>query len=111
MIGKNVHDNDAIFPIENKTDDYMVEEKKEKPAPPEFGPYFFPAVLAIMGLWCLYDGWFSTDPDMQEHLTFNRIGSVVLLAWAAIDFVRTRRAEKDEKSAVMANKLEAENDH
>ena len=71
----------------------MEEKKKDKPAPPEFGPYFFPVVLAAMGFWCLYDGWFSTDPDMQEHLTFNRVTAVILLCWAAIDVYRTRRAE------------------
>jgi hypothetical protein len=52
-----------------------------------------------MGLWCLYDGWLSTDPEMQEYLLFNRIGSVVLLLWAAVDFCRTRKLEKQDLAA------------
>lgn len=76
----------------------MVEEKEDRPAPPEFSPYFFPAILAVMGLWCFYDGWITTDPEMLEHLTFNRVLSVVLLVWAIIDFIRTRRFEVAEKA-------------
>lgn len=64
------------------------------PEPPQINPYIFPVLLAGFGLWCLYDGFLSPNPDMQKHLTFNRIASVVLLLWAAIDFVRTRKREK-----------------
>lgn len=73
---------------------------KEHPSsPPQISPYVFPILLAGMGLWCLYDGWISSDPAMQEHLLFNRIGSVVLLLWAVIDFYRTRKFEKQDKAA------------
>lgn len=65
-----------------------------KPAPPpQIGPYVFPTLLGAFGLWCFYDGWFSTDPKIQDYLLFNRIGSVVLLLWAIVDFIRTRRSE------------------
>ncbi len=73
---------------------FMVERKKDKPEPPEFSPYLFPTILAVMGLWCSYDGWINTDPEMLEHLTFNRAGSVVLLSWAIINFIRTYRSEQ-----------------
>lgn len=65
-----------------------------KVKPPEIGPFVFPAILAFFGLWCLYDGWLSTDPNMQEHLLFNRIAGGILLPWAVIDFIRTRKREK-----------------
>jgi len=73
--------------------------KEHSSSPPQISPYVFPILLAGMGLWCLYDGWISSDPAMQEHLLFNRIGSVVLLLWAAIDFYRTRKFEKQDKAA------------
>lgn len=76
----------------------MGNEKKKQPKPPEIGPYFFPAILALMGCWCLYDGWLTTDPEMLEHATFNRIGSIVLLTWALVDFLRTRATVKAENS-------------
>ena len=69
-------------------------KKHEESQPPQIGPYVFPIILGVMGLWCLYDGWFSTDPDMQEHLTFNRVLSVILLCWSAYDFIKTYRSEK-----------------
>lgn len=75
----------------------MADQNKSKSAPPEISPYLFPVILAGMGIWFFYDGWLSTAPDMQEHLTFNRVGSVILLPWAIIDFYRTWRAEKEYK--------------
>jgi hypothetical protein len=69
-------------------------EPKQPPPPPQISPYVFPVLLAGFGLWCLYDGWFSSNPEMQQHLLFNRIASGVLLTWAVVDFIRTRRHEK-----------------
>jgi hypothetical protein len=58
---------------------------------PEISPYVFPVLLAGFGLWCLWDGWISTNPAMQEHYLFNRIGSAVILPWALWDFLRVRQ--------------------
>ncbi len=69
----------------------MSDNNKEQKSPPEIGPYLFPTLLAIFGLWCLYDGWFTSNPKMQDHQLFNRIGSLILLPWAIIDFIRTWR--------------------
>ena len=80
----------------------MTDQSKNKLAPPEISPYLFPAALAIMGIWFFYDGWLSADPEMQEHLMFNRVGSVILLPWAIIDFFRTRRAENEYKKQIVA---------
>lgn len=74
----------------------MTENKAS--APPPISPYLFPLILAGFGLWCLYDGWISTDLEMQKHLLFNRIASVVLLVWAAADFYRTRKRELAERA-------------
>jgi hypothetical protein len=71
----------------------MSDNNKEQKSPPEIGPYLFPTLLAIFGLWCLYDGWFTSNPEMQDHQLFNRICSLILLPWAIIDFIRTRRIE------------------
>ncbi len=73
--------------------------EKKQSSPPQISPYVFPALLAGFGLWCLYDGFFSTDPAMQEHLLFNRIAAGVLLPWAVFDFFRTRKREQAERLA------------
>ena len=51
----------------------MAKEKQDK-GPPEFNlnPYIFTALLFLFGIWCLYDGWFTTDPDMAKHQLFNQ---------------------------------------
>jgi hypothetical protein len=70
----------------------------EKTSPPQISPYVFPVLLAGFGLWCFYDGWISTDPEMLKHQLFNRIASGVLLVWSILDFIRTRRMEKAEQT-------------
>lgn len=72
----------------------MNDQKSEKPSPPEIGPYVFPVILAALGIWCFYDGWLTSNPEMQEHKLFNQIASIVLLGWAITDVIRTKRAEK-----------------
>ena len=37
-----------------------------------------PVILTAGALWFGYDGWIETDPDMLEHLDFNRYGFRVL---------------------------------
>jgi hypothetical protein len=41
-------------------------------------PLFLPAILAGLWVWFGYDGFINQDPDMLEHLTFNRSGFAVL---------------------------------
>lgn len=73
-----------------------------KPSPPQINPYVFPVLLAGFGLWCFFDGWITTDPEMLKHQLFNRIASGVLLVWAILDTLRTRRLERKEKAASSA---------
>lgn len=75
----------------------MSDGNKEKIPSPEIGPFVFPALLAIFGLWCAYDGWFSSNPGMQDHLLLNRLGSLILLPWAAVDFFRTWRTNQADR--------------
>jgi len=71
--------------------------KKAPPKPPEVSPFLFPFLLAAFGLWCFYDGWITSDPEMQKHALFNRVVSIVLLPWAVYDFLKVRRyAQKEE---------------
>lgn len=70
-----------------------------KPAPPQVSPYLFPVLLIGFGLWCGYDGWLTTNPEMLEHQTFNRVAAGVLLLWGAVDLYRTHKQENAEKEA------------
>ena len=60
----------------------------------ELSPYVFTILLAAFGLWCFYDGWLTTDPDMQKHALINQVISLILLPWALIDFWRVRKYRK-----------------
>ena len=88
----------------------MSDSDKEKTPPPEIGPYVFPTLLMAFGLWCFYDGWLNVNPDMQEYLLINRIGSIVLLPWALIDYVRTRKKNRAEKPAAVADESDSNAD-
>lgn len=78
----------------------MTEEKKQPPQqqPPTLGPYFLSVFLFALGLWCVYDGWFTTDPEMFRHMDFNRIMAVIFIPIAIFDFIRTRRIEMARKA-------------
>jgi hypothetical protein len=80
----------------------------KKPAPPQISPYLFTFMLFCFGLWFFYDGWISTDPGMQEHLMFNKVGSFILLGWAVIDFFRTHRIEKEYTAREQAGKTQSD---
>lgn len=63
--------------------------------PPEISPYLFPIILAAIGVWCFYDGFITTDVEMQKHQLFNRVAAGILIPWSIVDFIRTRRKEKE----------------
>jgi len=87
------------------------EKPKKKPKkPPEISPYLFPLLLAGFGLWCLWDGWFTTDPEMLEHMWFNRIASMILIPWAIWDFLKVRKYEKQYKAKKEQEALENPSD-
>ncbi len=67
------------------------DSQKTARKPPEISPYLLTWILAGLGLWCLYDGFLSTDPGMQSYAWFNRIAGVLLSAAAVVDFRRMRK--------------------
>ncbi len=77
----------------------MTSPKKKFPRPPAMNPYIFTLLLAFFGLWCFYDGWLTTDPDMLEHALFNRVLSVVLLPWSVYDFYKLRKSSRKDSQA------------
>ena len=54
-------------------------------------PYIFTVLLAFFGLWCFYDGWLTSDLDMQKHALFNQVLSIILLPWSVYDFFKIRK--------------------
>jgi len=63
------------------------------PPPFEARQYLLTLVLLGLGLWCVRDGWFSSEERMQPHLLFNRIAGIAFLAWGLWDGWRMRRRE------------------
>jgi hypothetical protein len=60
-------------------------------------PAFLPVLLWGLALWFGYDGWINQDPEMLEHVAFNRWGFgilVVLGLYFTIQSVREMRAQK-----------------
>ena len=63
--------------------------------------------MLLWGLaaWFGYDGWINQDPDMLEHVAFNRWGFgilVVLGLYFTIQSLRDARARKSEGSKLLA---------
>jgi hypothetical protein len=61
-------------------------------------PAFLPVILWGLSIWFGYDGWINQDPDMLEHLAFNRWGFGVLVIagiWFTIQAVREIRADRE----------------
>lgn len=76
------------------------EKNKSKPAaPPAMNPYVFTVLLIAFGLWCFWDGFLTSDPEMAEHATFNKVMSVALLSWGAYDFFKIRKRQKNKKQS------------
>ena len=75
-----------------------MEKEDKKPAPPHMSPYVFTVLLIGFGLWCFWDGWATSDPEMIEHSTFNRVLSGVLLPWGIYDYFKIRKREKKRKN-------------
>ena len=74
------------------------EEDDDDVGSPFDHPAFLPVLLWALSLWFGYDGWFNDDPDMQEHIAFNRYGFAVLVVlgiWFTVQAVREMRAERE----------------
>jgi len=74
-------------------------EEVEEQAPTPFDhPLFLPELLGGLTLWFGYDGWINQDPEMLEHLSFNRWGFGVLVlagTYYTVQSLREARAERE----------------
>ena len=61
--------------------------------PFEARQYLLTAVLLGLGVWCVRDGWFNPDEEIQKYLLFNRVAGIALLAYGSWDGWRMRRKE------------------
>ncbi len=79
----------------------MKEEKKTSAssAPPAMNPYIFTVLLIGFGLWCFWDGFLTSDVEMQNHATFNRVMSICLLVWGIYDFFKIRKRQENAKQS------------
>lgn len=69
-------------------------DDKADPKPPRMNPYIFTVLLLGFGLWCAWDGWLTRNPEMAEHVVFNRVMSSILIPWAIWDFFKVRKRFK-----------------
>jgi hypothetical protein len=75
----------------------------DEAASPFDHPAFLPVLLWGLALWFGYDGWINQDPDMLEHVAFNRWGFGILVALGAyftVQSLREARARKSEGSSL-----------
>lgn len=84
-----------------ETGEIEEEEEDLRPATPLDHPLFLPVILLGMTIWFGYDGFINQDPDMLEHLTFNRWGFGALAlatVWFGRKGLAEMRARKQEAS-------------
>jgi hypothetical protein len=60
-------------------------------------PLFLPVLLSGLTLWFGYDGFLNSDPDMLEHLTFNRVGFAALFTASIYYGFRGYKEWKEER--------------
>ncbi len=72
-------------------------ERRGPPPNPLYHPLFLPVLLVAFSLWFGYDGFLTTDPEMLEHQTFNRIMFAIMLPlclWMVPRGIREFREEQ-----------------
>jgi hypothetical protein len=89
--------------IEDKarTDGAADADDEDDASSPFDHPAFLPVLLWGLAVWFGYDGWINQDPDMLEHVAFNRWGFgilVVLGLYFTVQSVRDARARESEGS-------------
>lgn len=79
-----------------------LEDELDEPAETPFDhPLFLPAICLGLWVWFGYDGFLNQDPDMLEHVGFNRGGFAVLTAltgWFGYKGIREIQARNAERS-------------
>ena len=72
---------------------------EEEASSPFDHPAFLPVLLWGLSVWFGYDGWINQDPEMLEHVSFNRYGFgilVVLGVYFTVQSLRESRARDGE---------------
>jgi len=64
---------DTSAPAAGTTDAQGARERRGPPPNPLYHPLFLPTLLVGFTLWFGYDGFLTSDPEMLEHQTFNRV--------------------------------------
>ena len=80
-------------------------ERRGPPPNPLYHPLFLPVLLVGFSLWFFWDGFVTTDPEMLEHQTFNRVcfGITALLCLRVVPRgIREFREFREEKEAAAA---------
>jgi hypothetical protein len=74
-------------------------ERRGPPPNPLYHPLFLPVLLVAFSLWFFWDGFITSDPDMQKHQLFNRIsfGVTALLCLRVVP--RGLREFKEDREA------------
>lgn len=80
--------------------------RRGPPPNPLYHPLFLPVLLVAFSLWFAWDGFFTTDPEMLEHQSFNRwmFGLTGLLClWVVPRGIREHREEQAAAAARQAS--------
>ena len=83
---------------ERRLEDANNEADEDEASSPFDHPAFLPVLLWGLAAWFGYDGWINQDPDMLEHITFNRWGFgilVVLGIYFTVQSLRDRARERE----------------
>ena len=73
--------------------------RRGPPPNPLYHPLFLPVLMVGFMLWFFWDGFITTDPDMLEHETFNRVLFGVTLLFSLRFVPRGIREFKEEREA------------
>lgn len=77
-------------------------ERRGPPPNPLYHPLFLPILLVLFSLWFAWDGFFTTDPDMQKHRGFNRGMFAITAALCVWVVPRGLREHREEQAAAAA---------
>ena len=94
MSEQEKHDESELEALENSGQEPEGEEDEYVRTPFD-NPWVLPCLLLAFVLWFAYDGWINSDPDMLEHVTFNRWGSLVLSVLAGYFGWRAHQETKE----------------
>jgi hypothetical protein len=92
------HDQQGLEAKAREDDTSADDDDDDDAASPFDHPAFLPVLLWGLAAWFGYDGWINQDPEMLEHVAFNRWGFgilAVLGVYFTIQSVREMRADRE----------------